>query len=200
MKEGPMMGQTTDEPRPYRWSRDEYFKMSELGWFDGRRVELIGGEVIEMPAQFDVHLAAITLTQDALRLAFGPAYWVRNQGTLDLSPHGVPDPDLAVIRGSPKGVTGRANPTSALLVVEVSETSLRYDRREKGSMYAAAGIVDYWIVNLVQRQLEVYRRPVADAAEPFGFRYSSRKIFDPGDAVAPLAARKARVAVADLLP
>jgi Uma2 family endonuclease len=196
-----MMRQTTtDEPRPYRWSRDEYFKMSELGWFDGRRVELIGGEVIEMPAQFDVHLAAITLTQAALGLAFGPAYWVRNQGTLDLSPHGVPDPDLAVIRGSPKGRTGHTIPTSALLVVEVSESSLRYDRREKGSMYAAAGIADYWIVNLVQKQLEIYRRPVADSAETFGFRYSTRKILDPGDAVAPLAARKARVAVADLFP
>ena len=67
-------------------------------------------------------------------------------------------------------------------------------------MYAAAGIADYWIVNLVQRQLEVYRRPVADPAETFGFRYSSRKILDPGDTVAPLAARKARVAVADLFP
>jgi Uma2 family endonuclease len=195
-----MIVRKPDEPRPYRWSRDEYLKMSELGWFDGRRVELIGGEVIEMPAQFDVHLAAIKLTEDALQRAFGSAYWVRNQGSLDLSPHGVPDPDLAVIRGSPKGRAARTIATSALLVVEVSDSSLPYDRREKGSMYAAAGIADYWIVNLVQKQLELYRRPVADSAETLGFRYSTRKILDPGDTIAPLAARKARVAVADLFP
>ena len=102
--------------------------------------------------------------------------------------------------GSTRSYAGRGNPTTALLIVEVSETTLAFDRRHKASLYAAAGIADYWIVNLVQRQLEVYRSPVSDAAQLFGFGYSSRTILDAGDAVAPLAAPKANVAVADLLP
>jgi Uma2 family endonuclease len=187
-------------PAARRWTREEFWRMFDLGWFEGRRVELIDGEIIEVPAQKNLHAIAIKLAEDALSAAFGPRYWVRVQMTLDLGPYFVPDPDLAVVRGRPRDHVTRGNPTSALLVVEVSESTLGSDRRRKGGLYAAAGIADYWIVNLVQHQLEVYRRPTADAAEPLGYKYASRKILDPGDAVAPLAARKARVAVDDLLP
>jgi Uma2 family endonuclease len=194
------MDPTIEEPRPYRWTKDEYYRMVDAGLFLERRVELIDGEVVEMPAQFNVHAAAVTLTEDALKRAFGPKYWVRVQMTLDLSPHSVPDPDIAVILGSPKGVTGRANPSSALLVVEVSESTLSYDRNVKAGIYAAAGIADYWIVNLVQKQLEVFRRPAPAAAAKLGWQYAPKKIYDPGDSVAPLAARKSPVAVADFFP
>jgi Uma2 family endonuclease len=214
-------------PKPFLFTREQYYQMSEWGWFegqkverlegeiwnqygneraegpalrfDGHRVELIGGEIVEMPAQHDIHLASVTLAQDALRLAFGSGYWVRVQGSLDLSPHGIPDPDIAVTPGNPRGAARTIAP-SALLVVEISESSLAYDRGAKASLYAAGGIADYWIVNLVGRQLEVHRGPVADAAQPFGFGYSGRTILDPGDAVAPLAAPNAIVVVADLLP
>jgi Uma2 family endonuclease len=193
------MNPTIIEPRPYRWTREEFIQMIDLGWFQDKRVELIGGQVIEMAAQLDLHLASITATQDALRLAFGSGYWVRAQGSLDLSPHGVPSPDLAVVSGSHQGA-GRTIAKFALLVVEVSDTTLSYDRYHKMSLYAAGGIADYWIVNLVQRQLEVYRDPVADSTQLFGFRYNSRTILDPADTVSPLAAPQARITVADLLP
>ncbi len=188
------------QPRKRRWTYDEYFHLFDLGLFGERRVELIGGEVLEMPAQHNAHAAAITLTDRALGVAFGPAHWVRVQATLDLSPHGAPDPDLAVVPGGPRDYVTRGAPATALLVVEVSETTLAYDRNRKASLYAAAGISDYWIVNLVQRQVELYRDPVADAAQPFGFRYAQRTILDPGDHVTPLAAPQASVAVDDLLP
>ena len=187
------------DPHPVRWTRDEYFRMCEAGFFNDRRVELIGGEIVEMAAQYDLHLAGVDLTASALQAAFGPGFWVRRQGTLDLSPLGVPDPDVAVTVGGPSGAR-RTVPTSALLVVEVSDSSLNFDRNAKASLYAAGGVADYWIVNLVQRQLEVHRRPVADAARAFGFWYADRIILDPGDVTAPLAAPKGRVAVADLLP
>jgi Uma2 family endonuclease len=186
-------------PRPVRWTREQYLQMSEMGFFRGHRVELIGGEIIEMAAQYDFHLAAITMTSDALRAAFGAGYWVRAHGSLDLSPHGIPDPDVAVTLGSPHG-SARTIATSALLVVEVSDSSLAYDRTAKGSLYAAGNIADYWVVNLVQRQLEVHRNPVADPSKLFGFGYSSRTILDPVDAIAPLAALHAPIAVTDLLP
>src|SRR5215471_17937907 len=114
------MDLTTTTPRPYRWTREQFLQMIDLGWFHDKRVELFDGQVIEMASQFDLHLASITATSDALRLAFGSGYWVRVQGSLDLSPHGIPDPDLAVTAGSHRGA-GKTIATSALLVVEVSE-------------------------------------------------------------------------------
>jgi Uma2 family endonuclease len=188
------------EPRPLRWTRDEYYRLCEQDWFQGKRVQLIDGEIIEMPAQKNWHALAITLTADALRLAFGPGHWVRVQMTLDLSPLSVPDPDLAVVAGAPRSHMTASNPTTALLVVEIAESTLSFDRNHKARLYAASSIADYWIVNLVQRQLEVYRDPVADPAQPFAWRYASRAILDPGDSIAPLAAPQAPVAVADLLP
>jgi Uma2 family endonuclease len=195
------MDKTSNDPRPHRWTREQFYQMLDLGWFQDQRVELIDGEVLDMPSQKNYHGAAITLTMDALRLAFGSGFWVRNQLSLDLSPYSVPDPDLAVVPGSPQGVSAAApNPTTALLVVEVSDSSLPYDRNYKASLYAVAGIADYWIVNLVQRQLEVYRDPVADSTQLFGFCYNSRAILDPPDKVSPLAAPHASITVADLLP
>jgi Uma2 family endonuclease len=188
------------EPHVFRWTREDYYRLCEAEWFLGRRVQLIGGEIIEYPPSSNWHAAAVTLTGDALRLAFGPGYWVRVKGSLALSPCSVPDPALAVVPGTPRDHRTQEIATSALLVVEVSDTTLHYDRTHKASLYAAASIADYWIVNLVQRQLEVYRDPVADATQVFGFRYANRTILDPADAVTPLAAPQARVTVADLFP
>jgi Uma2 family endonuclease len=188
------------KPAPFRWTAEAFYRLLDAGYFDGRRVELIDGEIVEMPSQKNYHGAALTRTADALKVAFGTGYWVRVQLSLDLSPRSVPDPDVAVIQGSPVGITPTTpNPTSALIVAEVSDTTLGTDRNWKSHLYAAAGIADYWIVNLVQRQLEVYRNPVSDASAPFGARYADRVIFDPGDNVTPLAT-PTPVAVADLLP
>jgi Uma2 family endonuclease len=186
-------------PRRRLWTRHEFYRLVDLNFFRGQRVELIEGELVQMPAQKNVHLATICLVAEALRSAFGPGYWVRPQGSLDLSPLSVPDPDVAVVPGSPKGCS-TDNPTTALLIVEVSDTTLRYDRGRKASLYARAGIADYWIVNLVHRQLEVRRNPVPDSRQRYGFRYSSRTILAPSDFVMPLAAPQAQIAVADLLP
>lgn len=183
----------------FRFTRDDLYRLLDLGWFRDQRVELIDGEIIEMAAQKNLHAAAISLTEDALKAAFGAGYWVRVQSSLDLSPHSVPDPDLAVVTGSPRGASPD-NPTSALLIVEVSDTTLKYDRGRKATLYAASGILDYWIVNLVDRQLEVRRRPIPDAKRRFGHRYGDRTLLKPGDTVTPLAAPQARIAVADLLP
>jgi Uma2 family endonuclease len=194
-----MMNPTITDPRPYRWTREQFLQMIDLGWFQDKRVELIDGQVIEMASQYDLHLASITATADALRLTFGSGYWVRVQGSLDLSPHGIPDPDLAVTPGSFRGA-GKTIAKYAVLVVEVSESTLQYDRSAKSNLYAAGGIADYWIVNLVQRQLEVYRDPIADSTQLFGFRYNSRTILDPPGTVSPLAALQVSITVADLLP
>ncbi|HEU4440022.1 MAG TPA: Uma2 family endonuclease, partial [Methylomirabilota bacterium] len=93
----------------------------------------------------------------------------------------------------------RAHPSRPALVVEVAESSLTLDRDHKGSLYARAGIADYWIVDLAERRLEVYREPAPDGAAPFGWRYRSVIVPDREAVVSPLAAPAARVRVADLL-
>jgi Uma2 family endonuclease len=87
-----------------------------------------------------------------------------------------------------------------LLVVEVSDSTLGYDRRRKSRRCASRGVLDYWIVNLIDRQLEVRRQPVADGTEPFGYSYASLTVLRPTDVVSPLARRGAKIKVADLLP
>jgi Uma2 family endonuclease len=182
------------------WSAQELYRLLDLGFFNEQSVELIEGEIIEMAAQSNLHAQSITLTADALSGAFGKRFWVRVQMSLDLSPYSVLDPDIAVIAGSVRDNAGRNNPTTALLVVEVSETTLAYDRNRKGSLYARAGIADYWIVNLDKRLLEVYREPAPDEVKDFGFGYQNVRYLEATDEIAPLAFPQARLKVADLLP
>jgi len=183
-----------------RWTRDEFYRLLDQGFFNGQRVELLEGDIIQMAAQKNLHALGITLTEDELKRVFGPGFWVRNQMSLDLTPYSVLDPDLAVVPGAPRTHDPQHNPTSALLLVEVSETTLGYDRGWKGSVYAAVGIEDYWILNLVDRQLEVYRTPGLDSNRPTGYGYASVTILSATDVVSPLSAPQAKIAVADLLP
>ena len=116
-----------------------------------------------------------------------------------LDDESAPEPDIAVVRGSLADYR-HAHPARPALIVEVAEASLRFDRIEKGSLYARAGIVDYWIVNLVDRVLEVYREPGADVTAPYGWRYMSVERFTPPSAVAPVGVPTAPIPVAALLP
>jgi Uma2 family endonuclease len=181
-------------------TREEYIRLSDEGYFQDRRVQLIGGELIEAADRENKHAMGVSLVQDALRQAFGPNFWVRCQASLDLGPLSVPDPDLAVIAGAPRSHNPTAIPTTALLVGEVSETTLAFDQTRKASLYAAAGIQDYWILNLIDDQLEVYRNPQPDPTQAFGYAYANVVILGPADYVTPLALPAARIPVADLLP
>jgi Uma2 family endonuclease len=183
-----------------RWTRQEYERMVGAGVFPpGERVELIDGEVLKMTPQGSVPATAVRLTEDLLRAAFSPGHDVRVQMPLAIDPSSEPEPDVTVVPGSPRDYRD-AHPTSALLVVEIADTTLLYDREQKGSLYARAGVVEYWIVNLLDRRLEVYRDPTAMPQTRYGWAYRTVLQFAPGDHISPLAAPQARVAVADLLP
>ena len=184
------------KPVVHRWTRKQYLRMSELGWFAGTRVQLIDGRIFDMPAQKDSHVFSVERAKKLLDDAFGRGYWVRQQATLNLGPRSVPDPDVAVVKG--RAHPGPGYPMTALLVVEVSDTTLWLDRNRKALIYAKAGLGDYWIVNLVDRQVEVHRDPVAIPASGGRARYTTVQIFKPGEFIEPLAAPRARVAVADL--
>jgi len=87
-----------------------------------------------------------------------------------------------------------------VLIVEVSLSRLGFDREHKGSLYARSGITDYWIVNLPDRRVEIYREPVPDTAASFGWRYGRSVTLGADERISPLAAPGAEIAVADLLP
>ncbi len=186
-------------PQVRRWTREEYYMMTEAGIFGpGERVELIEGAIINMTPQKSPHMAAIGLADEALRLAFGSGFHVRTQGPLALAPDSEPGPDAAVVRGTVRDYV-KAHPTTALLVVEVSDTTLAFDRGPKAGLYARAGIPEYWIVNLNDRLLEVYRDPGPLPHNPSAYGYPSARSFGPSDAVVPLGLPVA-VRIADLLP
>ncbi len=184
--------------RPRRWSKEEYYRLGELGFFRGQRVELLEGRLMVHSPQGASHALVAEHLDDILRGIFGAGFRVRCQFPLDLGASTEPEPDFVILaRTNPPGPP--VHPTSADLIIEVADSSLSYDRGRKGSLYARAGIRDYWIVNLVDRQLEVYRDPLPDATQHYGHRYGSRTDLVPPATVSPLALPTAAIAVADLL-
>jgi len=178
----------------------EYDRLIEIGVFrPGEPVELLGGQLIVSEPQGSGHYTAVLLVEEALRAALGPGWLVRTQGPIALDDESEPEPDIAAVPGSARDYS-RAHPVRPALVVEVAETSLALDREHKGSLYARARVDDYWIVNLIDRVLEVYRQPIRDPSAPFGWRYASKDVLGSRSAVAPLAAVGARVVVGDFLP
>jgi Uma2 family endonuclease len=192
------MPQGNHEPR--RWRRVEYERLIEAGFFrPGDAVELVGGQLIVAEPQGSRHFAAVQAVEEALRRAFGAGWQVRGQGPLALDDESEPEPDVAVVPGSFRDYVA-AHPSRPVLVVEVSESSLVLDREHKGSLYARAGLADYWIVNLIEDVLEVYREPGMDPVAPFGWRYRAVETLAGGALVSPLALRGGPIRVADLLP
>ena len=189
----------TAMPRVRRWTYDEFAKLADLDFFRGRRVELIGGRIIELAPQRDVHAAALVLALDALRPCYGHGFVIRPQVPLRMGKGSGPEPDLAVVAGSARDYVGTGHPSTALLALEISDSTLRYDRRTKGGLYAKYGIQNYWIVNLVDRMLEVYSQPVPDRTHAFRHRFDSFTSYTPGQSVA-APGIASQVQVSDLFP
>jgi Uma2 family endonuclease len=183
-----------------RWTRVEYDRLIDLGIFQpGEHLELLGGHLIVSEPQGTLHTTAVGLVEDALRLCFGAGWVVRCQMPIALDDESEPEPDVAVVPGTRHDYV-LAHPARPALVVEVAESSLIADRGTKASLYARAGIADYWILNLVDRVLEVCREPVTTPTEPSGGRYREIAIVHTGTSIAPLARPDAPVALDALLP
>jgi Uma2 family endonuclease len=188
-----------DAPNRRLWTREDYYRAAELGFFrPDERLELIGGEVIEKASpQKSRHTKAIRAVEHALEEIYGQGFDVRYQLPLALDDNSEPEPDVAVVEGSWDDFD--EHPTTALLVVEISDTTLRTDRGLKASLYAQAGIPEYWIVNLEEGVLEVYREPRPDVPQPFDHSYASVTRLTKEDTVTPVTASRS-IPVASLLP
>lgn len=183
-----------------RWKRVEYEQLIDQGVFQpGERIELIDGLLVVAEPQSSYHFTAIRCVEHALTRAFGDGWDVRTQGPIALDDVSEPEPDVAVVLGNFRDYA-RAHPEDPVLVVEVTLTTFTLDRRHKSSLYARAGRPEYWIVNLVDRVLEVRRDPAPSASARYGWEYRVVHVLRSGDEVSPLAAPSARIAVADLLP
>jgi Uma2 family endonuclease len=177
-------------PRPLRWTCDEFHRVGDLGLFEGRRAKLIDGVLIEEGPMNPPHAIVLGLVEEAIRVAFGPGWWLRHQSPLVLGLATDPMPDLAVVSGRPRDYT--THPNTAALVVEVADTSLAFDTTEKRLLYAQAGIADYWVVDINARQVLVYR-------DPQGGDYTQTRTYALNESIALLAVPTASVRVADLI-
>jgi Uma2 family endonuclease len=183
-----------------RWTRDEYERMVELGVFQpDERLELIDGLLVVREPQGSRHAAAIRRVLGALQRALGDAWQIDSQLPIALDADSEPEPDVAVVPRDPGAYRDR-HPSAAVLLIEVAESSYRIDREYKASLYARAGVPDYWIIDLAHDVVEVHRDPVAAPDAPCGWRYRHVATLRPPATVAPLAAPDRPIPVAALLP
>jgi Uma2 family endonuclease len=180
------------------WTVPQFHYLGDLGIFEGRRAWLIDGVIIEEGPMNPPHAIAATKTEDLIRDLFRNGYHVRVAKPLVVGQLTDPEPDVAVVVGKPADYT--AHPTTAVLVIEVSDTSLTTDTTTKAELYATAGIADYWVLDVDGRRLLVFRDPVVLPAGLGATAYRTHLTLGPADSIAPLAAPASTVRVSDLLP
>lgn len=184
-------------PVPLRkFTLEEYHRIGETGILKDDRVELIDGGIVTMFPISPEHSVSTMSAYDRLKSVFRAGYCVWSQQPLTL-PDSEVQPDIAVVEGTRSDYV-HSHPTTAVLVLEVANTSLEYDRKVKASLYARAGIKDYWIVNLLDDRVEVYREPAEMPGEPYQWGYKQVRYYTMDEYVSPLEKPKTRIKVRDL--
>src|SRR5438094_271220 len=179
-------------PTRHKLSVEDYHKLGDVGILtEDSRVELIDGELIEMAPIGGPHMWVVNRLTRLLVLAVGDLGVVSVQNPVTLPPHSEPQPDIAILKPGADSTASRVpNSADVLLLIEVADTTLAYDRTTKLKLYAKAGIAEAWIVNLQSRCVEVYREPSADG-------YSRTIELRPNDVASPLALPTVKFTVAD---
>ena len=189
----------TPAPKPYRYSITEYRKQGAAGAYGDHKTMLINGEVYILAQPAPPHNLSLGKTDDLLRTIFTTGFHIRNQMALDVGTKSDPSPDLAVVPGSREDYATR-QATTAVLVVEVSDSSLFMDSTTKAELYATAQVPEYWVIDLENRRVLVFRDPVSLPAGLGATAYRSHSTYDPNESFSPLAVPHAVIRVSDLLP
>lgn len=187
----------TDEIPRRTWTRDEYEHMAEVGIFrSDEHTELIEGEIInQMAPQMKPHIVALMIGHRELSDLFGREYFVATQIPVALGDDSEPEPDFVVVSGPARRyLDSKPGPRDIHLLVEISESSLAFDRGRKALLYARHGIADYWIVNLIDGCVEVRRGPDPEIG------YRTIRIVKPGEQIEPLAVPGKSASASELLP
>jgi Uma2 family endonuclease len=181
----------TDIARTRKFTADEWGQMVKLGIFaEDERLELIEGEIVEMAPIGDPHGRCVSQVNAPLVIGVGERALVWVNGPVRLGAASVPEPDLTVVRRRSYRA-GAPRPEDILLVVEVADSSLRYDQTTKLRVYARAGILEYWVVGVEGEWIDVYRSPEGD-------RYREQRRAGHGETIAPAAFPDVVIAVDDV--
>lgn len=186
-------------PRPIKWTCDDLYQMGNLPSVRNQKLMLIDGEILVMPPPSPLASIVHGLVDNWARTVF-PAdqYWVRSQLGMFFGINTDPVPDIAVVAGPPRAHA--RHPRTAVLLVEIADTSLTMDLGDKASLYAAAGIADYWVIDVNDRRLHVFRDPRPDPTAPHGYSYKQVQVLVASDTISPFAAAARTVSVGEFLP
>lgn len=169
-------------------TRDEYHRMGEAGLFEGERVELIQGVIVRMTPRSELHDGCLERLNELLMPRLVGRARLRVQLGYAASEYSEPEPDLAILsRNEPRG----EQPGHALLMIEVANTSLRFDRKQKAAVYAENGVPEYWVIDVVAERVEVFTQPTAES-------YAQSSAYVRGDSIPLGAFPDVVVAVDDL--
>lgn len=185
---------TQVEMKRRRFTVADFLRLAEIGFLaDDERVELIRGEIIEMSPISEGHASTVMRLVSLLSRMFGQRALLSVQNPVQLDDATLPQPDVALLRPRDDFYGQRhPGPEDTLLLIEVSDTTLTYDRRVKTALYSAAGVMEYWIINLQKRQIEVYREPQSE-----GYRTMTR--YAPGETLSPLAFPEVQLDITEIL-
>lgn len=190
----PLARPDSPEPPRRRWTRQEYHRLAEMGFLtEEDRYELIEGDLLKQMPQDRRHVFVCMRILELLLAIYGRGR-VQSQAPVRIDPFNEPEPDATVLRDTLDAyMEDSPGAEDVLLVVEVSNTTLRFDTTVKASLYARAGMPEYWVLDLNARTLLVLRNPGAEG-------YTSATTFTEADRVTPLSAPDASLAVAEMLP
>ncbi len=179
------------------WTVKEYHRMAEAGIFDeDERVELLEGKIIWMSAIGTAHRSAVGRTNKYLQKHLGDnnKAWISIQDPIQLDDYSEPEPDIAVVKIDRLDYADHhPTPEEVYLVIEVADTTFKKDCETKGKAYAAAGIIDYWVLDVINRQLHVFREPLENG-------YKSEVILKENDSISPLNFADFNIDILEMLP
>jgi Uma2 family endonuclease len=188
--------QTTESPLQLRlWTVDEYHRMAEAGIFEpSERVELLEGKIIWMIAKGTAHSSAVGRTNKLLQNRLGNQAWIAVQDPVKLNERSEPEPDIAVVKIDPLDYADHhPTPAEIYLIIEVADSSLKLDTEIKAKAYSQAGIKDYWVLDVVKRELVVFRNPTTEG-------YQNRETITEHQNISPLDFPDLEIVVSQMLP
>jgi Uma2 family endonuclease len=177
------------------WTVEEYHRMAETGLLDeDERVELLEGKIIWMSAKGTAHSSANGRTGKLLQQLLGNQAWISIQNPITLNQRSEPEPDIAVVKIDPLDYADHhPTPNEVYLIIEVADSSLKFDCETKSIAYAQAKIADYWVLDVVNRQLYVFREPNQEG-------YQNKIILGESEIISPLNFPNLQISIWEMLP
>jgi Uma2 family endonuclease len=177
------------------WTVEDYSRMSDLGILDpGERTELIAGQIVLMNAKGTSHVISLQLLAIEIHRQLGTTALIRTQDPIRLDNFSEPEPDLAIVKGSILNYAqAHPIPVDIHLVIEVADSTLRQDCEVKDKLYARSSIAEYWVIDIKNRQVHIFRDPTATG-------YTSQLILTETHSISPLAFPHIILSIASILP